>query len=417
VIPMLLLRVLIYLLLQTGAFASDLRVPHVVIMGGGVAGLSAAQELAERGYKVTVLEMQKRFGGTSALAPNDPLFFEGRFQNLFDTFKRIPTDTKGATVHDQLEPSVELPYVLKAEVAERAIKAGVSVSDVLFFLKRLYVFASASSERRYIEFSELSWWDFIQAKSRSDAYQRFFALGLSFELMGSDALNTRANAVATVVVNQLLHETKTDGYWLNGPRRDLWFRPWVNYLKKLDVKLLPEHTVIAIESDDGGNAITGVKVETKTGIYTIQGDYYIGALPPRVLAQLLPDSLNDKDPYIARALEVGDALVRPGGWWNRPEADSGVGNLFLAADTVRTSADLPGMEASNEAARRAVNAVIEDSGGYVEPVQVIKPQEPFTFRFEQWMDRQLFRHGFKHRLETKSICVDLLIKAKQYLIK
>ena len=35
----------------------------VAILGGGVAGLSAAHELAERGFAVTVYESSARFGG------------------------------------------------------------------------------------------------------------------------------------------------------------------------------------------------------------------------------------------------------------------------------------------------------------------------------------------------------------------
>ncbi len=35
----------------------------VAVLGGGVAGLSAAHELAERGYDVTVYEKRDMFGG------------------------------------------------------------------------------------------------------------------------------------------------------------------------------------------------------------------------------------------------------------------------------------------------------------------------------------------------------------------
>jgi uncharacterized protein with NAD-binding domain and iron-sulfur cluster len=35
----------------------------VAVLGGGVAGLSAAHELAERGYDVTVYEKKDMFGG------------------------------------------------------------------------------------------------------------------------------------------------------------------------------------------------------------------------------------------------------------------------------------------------------------------------------------------------------------------
>ncbi len=44
-------------------------VPQVTVAGGGIAGLSAALRLAERGYRVKVYEPSDRLGGTSAHEP------------------------------------------------------------------------------------------------------------------------------------------------------------------------------------------------------------------------------------------------------------------------------------------------------------------------------------------------------------
>jgi 15-cis-phytoene desaturase len=46
----------------------------------------------------------------------------------------------------------------------------------------------------------------------------------------------------------------------------------------------------------------------------------------------------------------------------RPEAYTEIPNLFLAADYVRTHSDLACMEAANEAARRATNAILDSEG-------------------------------------------------------
>jgi geranylgeranyl pyrophosphate synthase/uncharacterized protein with NAD-binding domain and iron-sulfur cluster len=46
-------------------------------------------------------------------------------------------------------------------------------------------------------------------------------------------------------------------------------------------------------------------------------------------------------------------------WALRPEATTGIPNLFLASDYVRTHTDLATMEGANEAARRAVNGVLD----------------------------------------------------------
>ena len=41
---------------------------HVIVMGGGVAGMTAAHELIDRGYSVTLYEARSSIPG--ALSPN-----------------------------------------------------------------------------------------------------------------------------------------------------------------------------------------------------------------------------------------------------------------------------------------------------------------------------------------------------------
>src|SRR3954454_4384035 len=78
---------------------------RVAILGGGVAGLTAAHELAERGFYVIVLEQRGIAGGkarslpvpgsAAASRPDLPAehgfrFFPGFYQHIPDTMKRTP---------------------------------------------------------------------------------------------------------------------------------------------------------------------------------------------------------------------------------------------------------------------------------------------------------------------------------------
>src|SRR3954451_16961305 len=79
--------------------------PTVAVLGGGVAGLTAAHELVERGFGVDVYESRDRFGGKARSFPvpgsgthgradlpaeHGFRFFPGFYRHLPDTMRRIP---------------------------------------------------------------------------------------------------------------------------------------------------------------------------------------------------------------------------------------------------------------------------------------------------------------------------------------
>jgi len=77
----------------------------------------------------------------------------------------------------------------------------------------------------------------------------------------------------------------------------------------------------------------------------------------------------------------------------RPEAHTEIGNLLLASDYVRTYTDLATMEAANEAARRATNAILALSGVDAPPCGLWEFDIPKPMRQAQVLDRIRFRMG------------------------
>ena len=65
-------------------------------------------------------------------------------------------------------------------------------------------------------------------------------------------------------------------------------------------------------------------------------------------------------------------------------------NLFLASDYVRTHTDLATMEGANEAARRAVNGILDTAGSTEPRCPVWKLSEPAIFTPARALDRLLF---------------------------
>jgi uncharacterized protein with NAD-binding domain and iron-sulfur cluster len=65
-----------------------------------------------------------------------------------------------------------------------------------------------------------------------------------------------------------------------------------------------------------------------------------------------------------------------GSWADRPDAVTRIPNLFLAADFVRGHTDLATMENANEAARRAVNGILDATGSRAPRCGVWPLREP-----------------------------------------
>ena len=80
-------------------------------------------------------------------------------------------------------------------------------------------------------------------------------------------------------------------------------------------------------------------------------------------------------------------------WRLRPGAVTAIPNLFLASDYVQTFTDLATMEAANEAARRAVNGILEHSGSDAPPCRLWDLHEPELLEPWRANDRVRYRQG------------------------
>lgn len=79
-------------------------------------------------------------------------------------------------------------------------------------------------------------------------------------------------------------------------------------------------------------------------------------------------------------------------WELRPNAFTNIANLFLSGDYVKTNTDLATMEGANEAARRAVNCILEDNG-MTNYCQIWKMYNPVSMLSYQWYDEQQYKKG------------------------
>lgn len=243
---------------------------RVVILGGGVAGLSAAHELGERHFSVRVFEQRDVPGGKarstkvprSAAGSHQPLpgehgfrFFPGFYWHLPDTMRRIPS-RGNKSVFDHLEAVDTMTFAFDAapafaipahkprsfsdvELVLRYVAAlgdmGISSDDLVFIWWRLWKIITTCTERRIATLEHTSWWNYVDAANRSAAFQHLLVIGVTRNLVASKAEKANARTVGQVGI-QLLLDLVTGAHptdrILDGPTNDVWIDPWVEHLRE-----------------------------------------------------------------------------------------------------------------------------------------------------------------------------------------
>ncbi|MEU0213875.1 FAD-dependent oxidoreductase [Streptomyces sp. NPDC006265] len=314
------------------------------ILGGGVAGLTAAHELAERGFGVTVYE-RKALGGKarsmdvpdSGTGGRRPLpgehgfrFIPGIYHNLPDTMRRIPFPGNPGGVHDNLVAPKEMlfarsggrediriplpwpdstPAELTPDEIRRALTAvldtafNLPLHEALYFANRFLVFLTSCDQRRDNIWERTPWWDFVRAGRMSYDYQRVLAIGITRNIVA-----TKAEEASTRTVGTLLEAFAfnllglgADGPLdriLNAPTNEAWIDPWVTHLESLGVEFRVGWTVRDLPLDAG--AIAGAVVEDPSGVRrTVTADHYISAMPVEHARRTWNSAVRAADPKLA----------------------------------------------------------------------------------------------------------------------
>ncbi|MFI6474947.1 FAD-dependent oxidoreductase [Streptomyces sp. NPDC050516] len=315
----------------------------VAVLGGGVAGLTAAHELAERGFRVTLFERRALGGKARSMDVPDSAkggrkslpaehgfrFIPGIYHNLPDTMRRIPFPGNQHGVWDNLVapkemmfartgqedlrlpmPGAGAPQPLTLDDIRRALTGVLGTfqrlpaREVAYFVDRLAVFLTSCQERRDNQWETTPWWTFTRAAQMSYDYQRILAVGVTRNIVA-----TKAEEASTRTVGSLLEAfifnalgRGADGPLdriLNAPTNEAWIDPWVTQLRSLGVEFKVGWTVREVSY--GSGKVTGVQVEDEGGaVRTVTADHYISALPVEHARPTWSAAMRAADPQLAR---------------------------------------------------------------------------------------------------------------------
>ncbi len=306
----------------------------VAVLGGGIGGLSAAHELARRGFEVEVFEKLAAPGGKARSMPvpntgkggrrdlpgeHGFRFFPGFYQHLPATMAEIPFGSGGKTCFDNLvdtrvvqmsrfdKPPVRLLDGVPRSLDELKLALEVFGADLglakgegAFFAARLWQVMTSCRPRREDEsvgLEALSWWEFLRADQRSEAFQRVFAEGLSRSLVAARAREASARTIGQIQVHlfhDMLNPRVAADRVLRGPTSETFIDPWLDYLRGLGVSYHTDAVITALNLQGGRVRTIGIRAGSQEK--EIVADWFVSALPVEVLTTLITPELGALDP-------------------------------------------------------------------------------------------------------------------------
>jgi uncharacterized protein with NAD-binding domain and iron-sulfur cluster len=309
----------------------------VVVLGGGVAGMSVAHELIQKDYSVEVFERNMVYCGGKARSVNVPgtntqekdkflpgehgfRFFPGFYKHITATMKEIPFKGKSKNVFGNLTKTTRImlaryhyPNIVtianfpgsKAdlEVIIHDIfgtETGLTKEEEKLFATKLWQLMTSSYTRRDNDYERIAWWDYLEAEGASASYISLLVEGLTRTLVAAQAktasTKTGGNIFLQLIYNMMSPGVETDRV-LNGPTNDKWLRPWYKHLKTAGVKYHLGHTVEKINISNG--VITSARVKPTIGeAFEVEADHFIMAMPVEAAAPLLTDDITKIDPTL-----------------------------------------------------------------------------------------------------------------------
>lgn len=312
----------------------------VIILGGGVGGLSAAHELVERGFEVQVFEKRGIPGGKARSMPvpgsgkdgrrdlpgeHGFRFFPRFYKHLPDTMRRIPYGRNANGVADNLVDTSRLEYPLVGKAPIVAVDRfptsladwkllvhdafgdyGFAPGEQSFFAERIWQILTSCEARRSDEYERLAWWDYIGAQGRSPAFQKFLAGGLTRSLNAAKAQLASTRTIGNVLV-QLMLDIATPGVssdrLLNGPTNDVWVDPWVDYLRGRGVDYRLGWSFDSLQVA-GGRIASARVLDPQGQAQEVSADHYICAVPLEVMATKITPQMLAADPTLQGVLDI-----------------------------------------------------------------------------------------------------------------
>jgi protoporphyrinogen oxidase len=309
---------------------------HVVVIGAGPAGLTAAYLLARDGVRVTVLEGDDIVGGISRTAQYHGYRFDIGGHRFFT--KIAPVE---ALWHEILGPEfISVPRLSRIHYGGKYFDYPLKAKNALLGLGLWNTFLCVASYVRWhfkpypVEENLEQWvtnrfgkrlfeiffktytekvWGIPCTEIRAEwAAQRIQGLSLAKAILNAAQLQKRSETIKTLIDRFQYPRLGPGQMWETATER----------VRELGGEVLMRHEVTSLEHRDG--RIVAVRANTPGGPRRIEGDHFISTMPLRNLARAFDpappteyrnagEGLNYRD-FLTVALMIDADNVFPDNW-------------------------------------------------------------------------------------------------------
>lgn len=321
---------------MTEAFDEQPDVKTVAIVGGGIAGLTVAHELAKNpGFRVCLFEQNEIFGGKarSVRVDGNPgehamRVYLASYNSLYHIMKEIPFGDEGKRTYDNLEyPRFtfrfgELSHTLSAKytgifkkISEALAifrfvhRAGVPYYEIVYFLFKVGRLLWTSPGRIERDLTTTSFESYIGAVDRSQAFNDI-VLRIS-EMLVAAKRTSSARVVSRILLEWYIGPFLKSPFprlgfaSLDGPTSEHFIDPWVKHLQgkdNIELNSASRVTNIAYEA----RALKHLDIDGPNGQERVSADYYVFAVQHNILDALLGDELERIVPELADLRPLGE---------------------------------------------------------------------------------------------------------------
>lgn len=408
--------------------------PHkIVILGGGVAGMSAAHELAERGFEVEVFEQNTVAGGKARSVevpgtaqggrPGYPgehgfRFFPRFYKHVTDTMKRIPFGDGDANVYGNLVGTsrtiekdgetlqVAGDYYIAAfpvEVMAQFIRETPALCDNPNFASivklgcnvawmngaQFYLLDDVPICNGHVIYIDAPW-------ALTSVSQHQFWPDVDLSQYGDG----KVKGILSVDISEWGEPGSNGKAARDCTRDEIKAEVWAQLQRSLNTG---GQMVLRDEDLHDWNLDSDIVFDEEHAA----GELACHA-PQTLSAQTSSSKTKNREPLLVNLINT---------WQLRPKSYTAIENLYLASDYVQTFTDLATMEGANEAARRATNAIIDAAGVSVAPCKLWQLHEPDILMPLRALDLVRYESGlpWKKPLGADAKALDMMGKLKQIL--